>query len=94
MFSKRRTVRIIFISMLWAVPSGKNGRKKSRKPVDGFLFFCFYRRKHSVTDNNFTKGMESVLDMLSVFFCTGYGSFPPLSSLRGAWRQLIDSCLL
>lgn len=55
--------------------------------VKGYFSFVFpvprpNRRIHGVADNNSTKGMERVLDMLLVFFCTGHGNFP-LSSTKG-----------
>lgn len=55
--------------------------------VKGYFSFVFpvprpNRRIHGVADNNSTKGMECVNDMLLVFFCTGHGNFP-LSSTKG-----------
>lgn len=83
MFSKRRTVRIIFISMLWAAPSGKNGRKKSRKPVDGFLFFAF-------TAVNIALQITILQKAWKVYsICSQYSSvqvmevFPPFLHLEG-----------
>ena len=49
--------------------------------VKGYFSFVFpvprpYRRIHGVADNNSTKGMECVNDMLLVFFCTGHRNSP------------------
>ena len=59
--------------------------------VKGYFSFVFpvprpNRRIHGVADNNSTKGMECVNDMLLVFFCTGHGNFP-LSSTN-AWIEI------
>lgn len=59
--------------------------------VKGYFSFVFpvprpYRRIHGVADNNSTKGMECVNDMLLVFFCTSHGNFP-LSSTN-AWIEI------
>ena len=45
-------------------------RQPRRRRLRGFEIFIW--QLHIVSDNDFTKSVERVLDMLLVFFCTGH----------------------
>ena len=43
---------------------------------------------HGVADNDFTKSVERVLDMLLIFFCTGHRNSPYPQRLVHGWRAV------